>query len=333
MADQREIFNLGKRLPPLFCSRLSDRTKIEDDNNVKNLINSKILLNKELKEILFSILDYTKQLNGLIEVATTEKMVPYRIYDLIRKKLRGLPFYVFRWLRYRRKKGEIRKLSARDKELILKVEKIVNTALLKQIKSQSDKIQNLLSDFEYKHKITLGILYSQTMFICPNCSRILSIGKFKKVTCRCGKKIIDIQKIKEVSVFKFNDNMGSFIEKGMWLEHGINYLLKRKNLETKCGVLVLGHSGIEHEIDNIAFNKKENFLIFGECKIAEVGVNHIFVFHGKMLDVGCNKGYIFTTFPLPMKEIKQFARSKNISIIDSVLDKKEKDLLKEIRIS
>lgn len=333
MANQREMFNLGKRLPPLSCSKVIDRTEIEDDDNVKNLINSKMLLNKELKEILFSILKYTKQLNDLIEVVTKDKMVPYSIYNLIRKKRRELPLDFFRLLRYRRWGGEIRKLSARNRELILKAEKIVNTTLLKQIKSRSDKIQNLLSDFEDKHRITLSILHSQTIFICPNCSRVLSIGKFKKVTCRCGKKITDIQKIKEVSVFKFNDSMRTFIGQGMWLEHGIDYLWKRKNLETKCGVRVLGHSGIEHEIDNIAFNKKENFLFFGECKTVEVGVNHIFVFHGKMLDVGCNKGYIFTTFSPPPKEIKQFARSKNISIIDSVLDKKEKDLLKEIRIN
>jgi len=121
-----------------------------------------------------------------------------------------------------------------------------------------------------------------------------------------------------------------FILDNIWLEHGIDYLLRRKTFETLCGYYILGHSGIEHEVDNIGEIKSESLRIFCECKNQDVAVRDIFIFSGKMNDIGCTRGYVFTTSFETPKEVKHLARSKNISIIESVLEKDNDDIIKEI---
>ena len=50
-----------------------------------------------------------------------------------------------------------------------------------------------------------------------------------------------------------------------------------------------------------------------------------------MADIGCSRGYIFTTTDIVSKEITHLARSRNISIITDVLNKKDSDLVKAIK--
>ena len=125
--------------------------------------------------------------------------------------------------------------------------------------------------------------------------------------------------------------MIDFLKNNMWLEHGIDYLLRRKNFRTMCGIYVLGHSGVQHEIDNIADFASENLRILCECKNQDITVNEVFIFSGKMSDIGCTRGYIFTTSFNINKEIVQLARSKNITIVESVLEKKENKIIEEIK--
>jgi len=61
-----------------------------------------------------------------------------------------------------------------------------------------------------------------------------------------------------------------------------------------CGFHILGHSGVIHEIDNIAWKIKDDIRFFFECKTGEIDVKTIFIFSGKIIDIGCNRGYIFT---------------------------------------
>jgi hypothetical protein len=86
-----------------------------------------------------------------------------------------------------------------------------------------------------------------------------------------------------------------------------------------------------HEIDNIAESKNSNLRIFGECKTADIKTNDVFVFAGKMADIGCSRAYIFTLSKDVQKEIVHLARSRNISIITDVMNHSPSDLVKEIK--
>jgi len=125
--------------------------------------------------------------------------------------------------------------------------------------------------------------------------------------------------------------MINFLESNYWFEHGVDYILRKKNLHTLVGYDVLGNSGVWHEIDNIAYYKNENYRFFCECKNSEVSEKDIFIFSGKMIDIGGISGYIFTTSKNVSKEIKRLARSKNIEIIEDVLKKDLEILVNDIK--
>jgi len=216
-------------------------------------------------------------------------------------------------------------------EAILELRKEIYTNLNKKIIEVSNNIQDSISDFEEKRKEELSILSSTNIHFCKNCANIISLDKFKKVNCVCGEKINKISQLNQTTIYHFNKRLIDFIEQNYWLEHGVDYLLRRKNFLTLVGQKVLGHSGVWHEIDNIATSKKENFRFFGECKNREVKESDIFIFSGKMADVGCSRGYVFTTSEKVSKEIVRLARSKNIDIATGVLTRETEDLLEDIK--
>ena len=49
-----------------------------------------------------------------------------------------------------------------------------------------------------------------------------------------------------------------------------------------------------------------------------------------MQDIGCTRGYIFTTSGSTEKQITHLARAKNITIIEQVLEKADTKIIKEI---
>lgn len=59
--------------------------------------------------------------------------------------------------------------------------------------------------------------------------------------------------------------------------------------------------------------------------------NEVLIFSGKMLDIGCSRGYFFTVNKDTPKEIKRLARSRNIDIVEGVLERDPTEIIEEIR--
>lgn len=211
--------------------------------------------------------------------------------------------------------------------------KSIYKGIYADMESLSDEIQNEITHFD-KEKNYIKILSNTTLFYCSKCDRPLSFKKFYINSCKCGEEITDVSQTKKIIFYHFNKNLINFIKNNQWLEYGVDHLLKRKDFQTLVGYHVLGHSGAEHEIDNIAESKKTRF--FCECKNkSKLTPNDIFVFSGKLLDVGCTKGYIFTTAKETNIELKtkNLAKSRNIDIITDVLEKQDEKILGEIQES
>ena len=206
-----------------------------------------------------------------------------------------------------------------------------NKRAITSVKRYSTEIQNSLSRFEQARKVNLDILTPVTLYICKNCHNVVSKNRFHQRSCKCEAKITTVSDIRREPIAYFDAKLRTFISQNYWFEYGIDYILRRKNLQTLCGFHVLGHSGNMHEIDNIAESKSSNFRFFCECKTGEVRASDVFVLAGKMSDIGCSRGYIFTLTKETPKEVVYLARSRNISIVAGVLEKTEADLLQEIR--
>ncbi len=216
-------------------------------------------------------------------------------------------------------------------KFILRLKSEAYKKLIAQIKRRSSDAQSTLSRFEQKINQSLEILSISTLFICKRCHNIVSTNRFMNTVCACGAKISHISDVRKEPIAFFDERLRNFISNNYWFEYGIDFLLRRKNFQTLCGIHVLGHSGCMHEIDNIAESKTSNFRIFCECKTAEIKTNDVFVLAGKMSDIGCSRAYIFTIIKDVQKEIVHLARSRNISTVTDVLKRPILDLVKEIK--
>lgn len=329
-----EIYNpQGFNLPPIKIEKRKYRINIEQDQTVKNFINTKLLLNNDFNKLYSNIIKKSK------EVISYFNIIEVVEDDLIRNPFYFTPknfsesnyykmFLVFQ--RKLRHPSRIKNEEAK-KELILEAIKDNCKEIKKRLKNLNRQIENSISHFEQEKGIDLDILSYSSVYFCKKCNKILSINKFKQQKCICGEQIAEVSQIEQIPIHHFNQNMINFLENNYWLEFAIDYILKRKKINTLIGQEVLGNSGVYHEIDNIAYCPNENFRFFCECKNSEVKESDIFIFSGKMIDIGGTRGYIFTTSKNVSDVIKRLARSKNIDIIVNVLNKDLDILIKEIK--
>lgn len=331
-----ELYNPSSvSLPSLKINKARERQTMEDDLTVNNLIRSNLLLDSEFNKLYLDILGKSKELLRIINLPENRL---FRDYYFSRRFIR--PFkkswrHEYRLIRDFLILGKPQDIPKNKKKefdkVILEVRKGIYSMIRRKVTHLSNKIQNSVSTFEKSRKVELPILTSTTLHVCKNCAKIISLDKFKLGNCVCEKNITKISQVKQVPVHHFNERLINFLEQNYWFEHGVDYLLRRKNLQTLVGYHVLGHSGVWHEIDNIADSKAENYRFFCECKNTDVTVNDVFVFSGKMIDVGCTRGYVFTTSEKVSDEIVRLARSKNIDIVKGALTGETKTLLKDIK--
>jgi len=321
----------GFNLPPIMIEKRKNRKNIEEDQKVKNFINTKLLLNNDFNKLYSDILQRSKEVMSYF--SPKEDDIYRKFFTFRRKKLsnKSDDYYRFFLLSRSLLHGKKYTNDEKNKELILKGRKTFSKEIKNKLKTLNRKIENSISSFEQKKGIDLNILSSTSVYFCKNCNKILSLNKFKPQKCMCEKQITKVSQVEQIPVHHFNLNMINFLEYNYWLEFAIDYILKRKNFITLIGQEVLGNSGVCHEIDNIAYCPNENYRFFCECKNSEVKENDIFIFSGKMIDIGGTKGYIFTTSENVSDKIKRLARSKNIDIIENVLSKDLDILLNEIK--
>lgn len=329
-----EIYDpLGFSLPALKIIKRQYRKNIENDSTVNNFIESKLLLNPEFNSLYLNIFKKSNKINDLFIISKINKLETiFEILFSIKKDVKlyraftnvGMELITF-----------MSKMSShthnRKKKTTESLTYNLNIAIKEMLNRLSTQIQNDLSNFEENTKIDLSILSVTIVCFCKSCNKIISLDKFKSTKCSCGEDINNPSQVDQIPIHHFNENMINFIENNYWFEYGIDYILRKKNLQTRVGYDVLGNSGVCHEIDNIAYCPKDNYKIFCECKNSEVKESDIFIFSGKMIDIGGTKGYIFTTSENVSDKMKRLARSKNIDIIENVLNKDLISLLNEIK--
>jgi len=317
----------GFNLPPIMIKKRQYRENIENDKKVKNIINTNLLLNKEFNKLYFNIFLKSKEIISLFAIKNYDidkilqldfprKILSEKMYKTYLRKFR----HPSRWYN----------IQAQE-DLISEMVRNTCKKIKRKFKESNKRIEESINEYEIAKSINLDILSLSVVYLCKRCNKIISIDRFDKQKCICGEEINKISQTTQVPVHHFNNNTINFIENNYWLEFAVDYILKRKSLITLIGQEVLGNSGVFHEIDNIAYCPHKNFRFFCECKNAYVKENDVFIFSGKMLDIGGTRGYIFTTSKNTSENIKRLARSKNIDIIENVLNKDINDLIQEIK--
>lgn len=317
----------GEHLPALKLKIKGEREIIESDSKVKNLIRSKLLLDKGFNTLYMKIFDDSKELLRIINLSKEQAFLEYIKGLLDSSGNKNIMKFAQEFKLLMGSRGE----KGSETEEVIKLKRKVYKRFQRKAATLSTKIQNREVKFEDERRVDLLILSSTIAFVCKRCSKIVSLEKFKPGRCSCGESVTQPSDVEQLPVQHFNDNLIKFLEHNFWFEHGVDYILRKKSFNTLVGYNVLGHSGVWHEVDNIADLEKNSVRIFCECKHAEVTVRDIFIFSGKMIDIGCTRGYIFTTSKEVSKDISRLARSRNIDIVTDVLAKDSEALLEEIK--
>jgi phosphoribosyl-ATP pyrophosphohydrolase len=339
MTQTTEIHNPSRlKLPPLSLNKNEKRLKLEQDTFVKSLLDSKLLLTKDLNQLLSNLLGLSKQIeNKLKELKKVDSFFLDKVSDkLLSSKKKYNMFSSLSLSKLKElssisdKKALMKKLKEEAKKLVIANLKEKNKETTIEIKDLSDQVQKTLDNFERKTKVDINILETINYYTCKNCGIFAYEGRFHNSTCYCGVKIEEPSKCSLISISKLSQSVISFFGNKSGLEYGIDYLFKKKNFSTKCGIHILGHSGNFHEIDNLAELSRKHLRVLCECKTSDIIINDVMIFSGKMGDIGCTRGYMFTTSFGVSEEVKQLARVNNITVVEQVLEKDEDDILEEI---
>jgi hypothetical protein len=320
----------------LDIKKKRDRELMEDDKTVSSLIRSNLLLDPTFNELYLKMRDMSRTIQRLASDQTTVGLEDSEAMEHWRRTMASehvaLMDMMFKSLTpTSNDRRDFKSQSDVYTEVAPEIRKTLNRSALKEIRRLSEEIQRLLSVYEQSSKIPIEILSDTVLHVCKKCTYIVARGKFDACECKCGLSIGDVSQLNQVPVYHFNKHLMEFLEHNYWLEHGVDYLLRRKNLDTLVGCYVLGHSGVRHEIDNIATDVSDNFRFFCECKTSKIKPNDILVFGGKMADIGCTRGYVFTASRDVNRDTKRLARSKNIDIIEDVVREPEAKILNQIR--
>ena len=333
-------------LPPLVLEKISARVQLEKNEEVKKLIDSKLLLDKEFFYVLDTIKNLSEEIERTININKNNQ--EYKTI-FVNPNIEGnnsfkYPLILDSFETYYRSDFIDNKIAFQDfsdtfkkyninEKYIIPLNKsfieIRNKQSIENIKKKSELIETTLWDFENPREIKLHILTKNFIYLCKNCSNIISVNEFESKNCSCSQEIIQPSDTEQLAYYSFNNSVMNFLSNNYWFEHGVDYLLRKCNYSTKCGYYVLGHSGIKHEIDIISWDKKNKFRFFCECKVGVITPNDILIFSGKMTDIGCIKGFCFTSFKTDNKDVHHLARSRNIRIISDVRKKNVDCLIEE----
>jgi hypothetical protein len=337
--------NLG--LPPLLIQTQSRREELVQSPDVITLVKSRLLLDAGLNELLGRMRESSERLDRALRLlelknrqVATLWMQPgfYKLDHYFRGTSVVLDapetaFHEMAWV-WQPNSGERRPTKLTVERLISFLDDAVlieNIQLSDEIRQFSKKTQEALADFEADRKCELNILSQRTLFQCRACSFPIVAERFKKRICVCG---LRIETMEDNDVFPINvigTRLRDYISNNLWFEDAIEYILIRGEYQTKCGVMVRGHSGTSHEIDIIAESHKEKSRFFCECKTGDIAPNDVFIFAGKLADIGCPRGYMFTLSKDVTRETVRLARSMNIVILDKVGERPLDELLTKIR--
>jgi len=324
-------------LPPLRINRRAARLGIEESPDVKALIETKLLLDPAFIAVVAELLTRTKQMAKEVEnaqredfdlstlnlaVGTSLVLPPSGLVTQIVSSSPSVNLSSQYW-----QECSTRILNPEDFKKWV-IEERAKT--VRQVIAISNDIQNKVSGFESERHREFPILITTTLYVCRECSRIVSAESFHALRCQCGREISTIESVLQVPIRQLGQNMTRFIESNYWLEHGVAHVLRQKNIDTLVGLEVLGHSGVWHEIDVIGESRQLNYRILCECKNSDLKAGDVFTFFGKMSDIGCTRGYMFTTNSEVSLLIFRLARSKNISIVANVMQRPSSELIGEL---
>lgn len=227
-------------------------------------------------------------------------------------------------------KERFEKMSLEEKEN-LRVNLLSSLGVVvteKQLLREDRKLVRI--DKKIKEKSSFEILVPFKVFICPNCNVVLSTEEYKtsKKCAMCNKRI-KREKAKIIYVHRVPQPIKEVWTRNLWLEAFIGKLLRKLKWKTYLHVLVLGSSGIFHEVDVLAI--KKGTVLVSECKTGKVKRHDVFNFWAKVTDLKAHMGLLTLLKGLPEPETRRFIEKNPMIVsLEKVGELKEDQIISRL---
>ena len=186
----------------------------------------------------------------------------------------------------------------------------------------------------------LELLRSVAVPFCPHCNKSLFLGDKSRyglikgsVKCKsCRKKVTN----KNATYLYMNRLHPSLLEvwnRGIWLEEYFASILRRLGWqETRTHVLILGASGVRHEIDILGIKGSRVCLV--ECKTGKVSRTDVFNFWTKIFDIRSHISIYLCLEEMPEPETRHFLQNNpSVILLEKIKEKHVDQLIQELKDS
>jgi len=165
----------GCSLPALKIKKRKSRKNIENDSTVKNLIESKLLLDSEFNPLYLNIFNKSNKINDLFVILSHNKKKNFlETLFSIGKEKKFSSTFVDMCTELVTFISKIPDIHNRKKEIKedwnSKFNRTISIAIREKIIELSKKIQDDLCNFEEKKNINLSILSGITIYFCKKCN-------------------------------------------------------------------------------------------------------------------------------------------------------------------
>ena len=181
-----------------------------------------------------------------------------------------------------------------------------------------------------KEKLGLNLLVPSIVLLCPHCQAELTEDALEKDNkCPFCRKTLSSTEVKQVNIHKIDEKIRSVWRSNLYFEAYMSRLLRTLNWKTWTNVLVMGSSGILHEIDFLGI--KAGTMLIGECKSGKVSRNDVFNFCTKANDVKAHISILALLNELPEPETREFlSKNRGIVTLENIRKNTESQLLEEL---
>jgi|GEM_PF-2197986 len=207
------------------------------------------------------------------------------------------------------------------REFIVQMEKKGNLNNWEQFVMASNQMGEIEKFFD------LTLISKKYFCFCNSCHSLIEEGGIE-VPTDC---VICKNKITRNSNVYYNfltDEIEKYLD-GDWLSDYIAKAFIGKEWKVWTNSYVMGNSGIPHEVDLLAINRK-GFTLVGECKTGTISRKDVFTFSTKCSDISNTYACFFTAEKLPEPTTREFMDKTGLKYFENIHTKTEENFFLEI---
>lgn len=176
-------------------------------------------------------------------------------------------------------RDSLQSMDAEDHQIFLDSTK-------RRLRLRREAVKNIskgIKDIDNKEKLYMS--QAHELYFCDGCDAYLGqIDEMLPSVCQACKTPASPKTGKSTSSFRFLSEEVSNYLNGVWIQDYIARLLRRAGWKTWTECLVMGSSGVNHQIDLLAVNEEKGRVAIAECKTQAVS-DHAFQLITQFADI------------------------------------------------